>query len=169
MLAACHDRVRRSLALLTRLVDHLGSVGNDVQAQQAAVDVMRYFDLAAPAHHTDEERHIFPLLDASGDPALRAAATQLRADHAEFNRQWPRLRALLSQIGPDQSPALAPLQTHAAHFAELHDRHLALEDSLAYPQALAALRHSADPLAEQRMGEEMAERRGSTRPPPLRR
>jgi hypothetical protein len=39
MLAACHDRVLRSLALLQRLVDHIDAQGHDAQSRSAAVDV----------------------------------------------------------------------------------------------------------------------------------
>ena len=72
MLAACHERAARMLDLLARLLPHLASQGCDEQARQAARDVMRYFDLAGPAHHEDEERHVFPLLQASPDPAAQA-------------------------------------------------------------------------------------------------
>ena len=67
MLSACHDRVRRSLALLGRLCEHVEVHGTDAQACQAAADVLRYFSLAAPAHHEDEERHVVPALYARGD------------------------------------------------------------------------------------------------------
>ena len=62
MLAACHERVQRMLRLLRRLAAHLGEHGADAQAAQAAVDVMRYFDEAAPRHHDDEELHVLPRL-----------------------------------------------------------------------------------------------------------
>ena len=72
MLSACHERVQRSLALLQRLQDHLASHGADPQARDAARDVMRYFDIAAPAHHEDEERHVLPVLRAQGEDAFAA-------------------------------------------------------------------------------------------------
>ena len=64
MLDACHDRVRRSLDLLRRLRDYLRGHGHgcDDSARQAARDVLRYFDIAAPLHHEDEELHVFPPL-----------------------------------------------------------------------------------------------------------
>jgi hypothetical protein len=46
LLAGCHDRVRRSLALLQRLVEHVRAHGADAQARSAADDVLRYFDIA---------------------------------------------------------------------------------------------------------------------------
>ena len=73
MLAACHERMQRMLALLARLRTHVASHGPDAQAQQAARDVMRYFDQAAPQHHRDEELHVFPPL-LSGAAWLAAGA-----------------------------------------------------------------------------------------------
>ena len=62
MLEACHERVQRSLDLLQRLTDYLHTHACDDSARQAARDVLRYFDMAAPLHHEDEELHVFPLL-----------------------------------------------------------------------------------------------------------
>ena len=47
MLRACHDRVHRMLTLLGKLQAHVVVHGVDAQANQAARDVMRYFDQAA--------------------------------------------------------------------------------------------------------------------------
>ena len=54
MLEACHERVQRSLALLGRIARHIDAQGHDAQSRSAAVDVLRYFDIAGPHHHEDE-------------------------------------------------------------------------------------------------------------------
>lgn len=77
MLEACHERVQRTLALLQRLRAHVLEHGADVPAQQAARDVLRYFDIAAPLHHEDEELHVFPLLLAQGSPDVAALVRRL--------------------------------------------------------------------------------------------
>jgi hypothetical protein len=69
------------LALLERLAVHLREQGADGPARQAAQDVMRYFDLAGPAHHEDEERHLFPRLLAQGPGDLRQVVLRLQQDH----------------------------------------------------------------------------------------
>lgn len=71
MMGACHERVQRVLDLLGRLRDHVARHEVDHEARQAARDGMRYFDVAAPQHHRDEERHVFPLLEAHGDAAMQ--------------------------------------------------------------------------------------------------
>ena len=165
MLEACHDRVRRSLALLERLIGHLRSHGHGVQAREAACDVMRYFDIAAPLHHQDEERHVFPRLDASDDPQLVALARRLRADHRRIEAQWWVLWPLLEQIARGRSVALEELDAAARRFTDLHSEHIRLEELIAFPSArIAVVCEGAD--AMRAMGAEMAARRGSAGPTP---
>ena len=156
MLAACHERVRRMLALLQRLGEHLRSHGNDGQARQAAADVLRYFEQAAPAHHEDEERHVFPRLLREGDAAQRAVVERLQADHRAMAAQWPLVRAVLERVAaggpaPDAAEAAA-----CDTFAALYVAHLPAEDEVVFPAARARM----DAAAQQAMGEEMAQRRG---------
>ena len=76
MLDACHERVERMLRLLHKLRAHLQASGWDAQAAEAARDVLRYFNEAAPRHHEDEERHVFPAVLAAPDaPALPHTGT----------------------------------------------------------------------------------------------
>lgn len=72
MLDACHERVERMLRLLHRLRAHLQASGWDAQAAEAAHDVLRYFNEAAPRHHEDEERHVFPAVLAAPDAPIPA-------------------------------------------------------------------------------------------------
>ena len=58
------------LALLDKLRSHMRASGADEEARQAARDVMRYFDKAAPQHHRDEELHVFPMLVGMQDEQL---------------------------------------------------------------------------------------------------
>ncbi len=156
LLAACHDRVRQRLDLLARLLDHLRGHGADANAHAAAADVLRYFDIAAPHHHEDEERHLVPVLQASDDPACRDAAAQLLDDHAALRTAWQQLRPLLQSLDPAQT---RELEAAARRFIELHRPHLELEDTLVYPAAAARLPASR----QATIGHEMAERRGVAR------
>lgn len=99
MLDACHDRVRRSLDLLERLRAYLQDKGCDDSARQAARDVLRYFDIAAPLHHEDEELHVFPpLLAQGGDERLAALVRQLQRDHVRMAERWAEARQPLEQL-----------------------------------------------------------------------
>lgn len=151
MLDACHRRVERLLGLLGRLAAHLPAHGADAQAQQAALDVMRYFDLAAPHHHEDEERHLLPRLRAAGHAAL---ADRIAGDHAAMGSAWQALRERLAAIAEGRLPpdGLAGWR----EFTALYEAHLALEDGEAYPQARALV----DAAGLAAMADEMARRRG---------
>ncbi len=157
MLEACHERVQRMLRLLQRLRTHLASMGHDDQARQAARDVMRYFDMAAPAHHEDEERHIFPALLAAG---LHVDTVQrLQREHLEMAALWPTVREVLQCVDTDADswPGFGPADEAALErFARLYDWHIAAENELVYPAAAQRL----DAAAQAAMGEEMARRRG---------
>lgn len=157
MLEACHDRVRRSLALLGRLIAHIDAHDHDEQSRGAARDVLRYFDLAAPHHHDDEERHVFPRLLAAGDAALAADVARLRADHERMGALWRELRPTLQRwaeaAGPGAVDAAARVAAQA--FRAAYDGHIELEEARVFPAARAGC-GSAELAA---MGEEMAARR----------
>ncbi|WP_077592144.1 hemerythrin domain-containing protein [Polaromonas sp. A23] len=160
MLAACHERVERMLALLARLQQHLLEHGRDDSARQAARDVMRYFDLAAPLHHQDEELHVFPPLLAGPDAGLRALVQRLLQDHRDMEAAWPPARSVLQAIAESSATDWAPLlpaQTAVLErFSALYGRHLMDEDKLAYPAAQAVL--AGEDL--QAMSQDMMQRRG---------
>ncbi|QPF72788.1 hemerythrin domain-containing protein [Roseateles sp. DAIF2] len=153
LLAACHERVVRSLDLLERLLVHLERQGGvaDATARDAAADVRRYFGLAAPLHHQDEERHLFPALEAGGDAAAAALCTRLREQHREMAELWGPLDAALAAL--DDLPRLRRL---TARFLVLQRGHLRSEDEGLFPAAAALL----DAQAQRAMGLEMAARRG---------
>jgi hemerythrin-like domain-containing protein len=156
MLEACHQRVQRTLALLDRLAVHLADHGSDEQAQQAALDVMRYFDRAAPAHHEDEERHVLPRLRALGQAAL---AERLHAEHEAMAQAWAAVRADLQRVAdgaPPEPAATAALHRRWHDYAALYQQHLRAEEDIAYPAVRTAL-VDGEALT---IGREMASRRG---------
>lgn len=120
LLTACHERVHRMLDLLQRLQDHLTQKGHDGSAAQAATDVLRYFNQAAPLHHQDEELHVFPPLLAAPDAhGLHAVVRRLQQDHREMEARWPLARAVLQRIeraepgAPAKQAQQAPEPPHA--------------------------------------------------------
>lgn len=157
MLTACHERVARSLTLLQRLLAHWRQQGADAPGRSAAADVWRYFEIAAPQHHLDEERHVVPRLQASDEAALHAAAARLLADHALFRELWSRLGPALAALRDGAEPAPG-WEADAQAFIDRHqgpDGHLALEDGLVFPAARRAMPAADWPA----MGAEMAARR----------
>jgi len=160
MLSACHERVQRTLTLLQRLHQHVAQHGGDEQAVQAARDVLRYFEQAAPQHHLDEERHVFPRVLALGDATLTQVVHRLQRDHLEMESTWSRVRAELQQL-MDQGPLLSAswvndTQALFQHFVSLYERHIPDEEKLVFPAGERAL--EADALNA--MAQDMMQRRG---------
>ena len=150
ILSACHERMERTLALLERLALHLnGPAGADAAAQEAARDILRYFDLAVPHHHLDEELHLVPALRRCGHAEL---ADRLLAEHLTLTRAFEFIRPRLTAL---RDHGRRPATDDWGRFAALYRRHIELEDSLVYPRSFSSL-HEADRKA---MGREMARRR----------
>lgn len=168
MLEACHERVQRTLALLGRLREHVEQQGSDDSARQAARDVLRYFDIAAPLHHEDEELHVFPPLLDHGSPAVVALVRRLLKDHQDMGTDWAAARQPLQALADGQASAFSAADEAALErFAWRYARHIEDEEGVAYPAVLQLL----PPEALAPMGREMAARRqvpraGALRPPP---
>jgi hemerythrin-like domain-containing protein len=160
MLATCHERVERMLKLQARLQQHLLDKGCDASARQAARDVMRYFDIAAPLHHQDEELHVFPVLLSGTDETLHRLVASLLHDHRQMEVAWTEARSVLLAIvnSPESDGTLLTevQNTALAQFAGLYRDHLDAENGVAYPAAQAAL----SPEAVIAMSEDMMQRRG---------
>ncbi|QIL81996.1 hemerythrin domain-containing protein [Diaphorobacter sp. HDW4A] len=159
MLDACHDRVQRSLQLLVDLRVYLRANGCDDSVRQAARDVQRYFDIAAPLHHQDEELHVFPALKqrCADDAHLQSLVLQLQQDHEDMHRLWSdAVRNALAAIVSGAQDRFTESQESAFDvFAQCYARHLKMEDEVAYPQARLVVSEDE----QQTMGREMAARR----------
>lgn len=132
MLQACHDKVRHFAALAPKLARHLQDKGLDQQARDAAQAILRYFDLAAPLHHADEDEDLYPALIALDDEALNTHIKQVSAEHADLGQLWQAMRPWLLDISmglPHPAPAAV------AAFAHQYPAHAQAEESLIYPSA----------------------------------
>ena len=160
MLMACHDRVRRSLTLLERLMAHVGTRGHDQHSRSAAADVLRYFELAAPLHHQDEELHLCPALSGSGLENLSETVEGLLSDHQRMGRLWTPMAVLLRDwMRPDAALAADDIALdRLQEFTGLYKAHLRTEEGIIFPAARARM----DAPALVRMSADMQRRR--TRP-----
>lgn len=161
MLTACHERVERMLDLLSRLQAHLTAQGCDEQARSAAADVLRYFDLAAPQHHLDEERLVFPAVLALQAQPLCQLVERLQREHREMERLWALVRQTLERLTRADAQSWTPLsdadKAAMAAFAAIYQDHIRDEEGLVYPAAQQAL--EKDQL--QAMSSDMMRRRGA--------
>ncbi len=155
LLDACHEKMTRQLETLERLLAHQracshslatdASAAGEGQARSAAAAVLRYFDEAAPRHHDDEERDLFPavLESMAGSDAvcLRGIVDRLSAEHRQLAASWRRLRPTLAVIAaiPEgggsggTGPALDAAMV--AEFVRDTRSHLRTEDDELMPMA----------------------------------
>ena len=138
VLKHCHDRIRKQLATLEKLLAHLPAAGADEQAQQAAAAVIKYFDQGAPLHHADEEENLIPMLRAvaQGEDAetLQALAPVILAQHHEMDSTWTQLRKQLAQIAAGTDASLS--SSTAEQFIQAYTAHMVREESTLAPMAM---------------------------------
>lgn len=132
LLLACHEKVRRFTTLTCKLRDHVALNGADAQAAEAAQSILRYFDMAAPLHHEDEDLDLFPALMRLGHTSLNRQIEILSDEHDALYGQWQRVRPWL--LGLTEGHA-APAPAMIDSFARSYQHHAQLEESELYPWA----------------------------------
>lgn len=160
VLDACHRQTLHTLDMLAELVQQLINGAADTRARTLAAEVFHFFSTTARQHHEDEERHVFPKLATSDDPKIVHAVLRLSQDHNWLEEDWMELSAQIDAVACGLSwYDLDTLREGAEVFAALSRDHIALEESLIYPQARARLGAGE----RREMGREMAKRRRAGR------
>ena len=160
VLDACHRQIVLGLGKMSALVSRLAAHGIDAEARSIAAELLALFSTTVRQHHEDEERHVFPRLVTDGSGETIQAVLRLQQDHDWLEEDWMALSPHLEAIAAGQTWCdVESLHEGVGVFRALLLDHIALEESLIYPQARAAL------LGAQRreMGREMAARRRATR------
>lgn len=134
----CHQQIGQHLERLGALMDHLDREGVDDHARTEADTIERFFSTTSQRHHLDEETKVFPQLLGSTDVDLVATVRMLQQDHGWIEEDWlaiaPQLRAIAAGYNwYDPAELRHALQV----FLELCREHIALEESLIYPEAKA--------------------------------
>lgn len=161
MLTLCHEKVRRFARLTDKIAAHVIAHGADDAASQAAQKVLRYFNIAAPLHHDDEDLDVYPALlalnhkdlDAEHKSALDRSIRQLQAQHFELEKLWSEVRQWLERI--EQKEFIATPE-NLNRFAQAYVEHADREEAEIYP-AIALL----DQAKLRAIGVRMAQRRGA--------
>ncbi len=152
LLRACHEKVVRFTTLAQRLQAHVRVKGVDEQAREAAQAVLRYFTLAAPLHHADEEDNLFVALRLLEQAPLTARIDALQAEHDALGQRWAEVRPWLEAIATGQAPA-GP-EPDVDEFATRYREHAHAEETEVYPHAAelspATLRALADAMVARR-------------------
>jgi pyridoxamine 5'-phosphate oxidase len=158
VLKHCHNRIRKQLTTLERLLAHLPAHGADEAARQAASAVLKYFEKAAHLHHDDEEQDLIPMLRAvaQGEDAatLQALAPVILQDHKEMDALWQDLHEQLSHIADGSAAVLSA--SAVQRFSQRYTAHMEREESTMAPMALRLF----SPQQMTQLGEAMQRRRG---------
>lgn len=162
---ASHERSQRVALLVQRLFSHLQQHGPSEATRLTSAEVRRFMNEAAPRHHEDEDRDLFPRLrhrlDGQRDPAVASeeivvALDRLHGDHDHLDDLWARVRDALQRA--DQAVPTAQDSAVAGEFVDRFITHHGIEDQIILPAAQLALQ--PDDLTA--IGEAMAARRGTT-------
>ena len=141
VLDECHRQTLGAIAKLETIIVRLEAGDLDVQTRALAADVIRHFSTTARQHHEDEERHVFPKLAASGDPGIEQVVLRLQQDHHWLEEDWMALLPQLDAIACGQSwYDVDVLREGSAIFATLSRDHIAVEESILYPEFRMRLR-----------------------------
>jgi hemerythrin-like domain-containing protein len=160
VLDGCHRQTIEALETLSTLLLHLESGTLDPIARTLARRVVHHFGTVSRQHHEDEERHVFPVLARSADAAVVEAVLRLQQDHDWLEEDWMELSPQIDAIACGQPwYDLDVLREAVAVFTALSHDHIALEESVIYPEARARLL----PVERRAMGREMSARRRAER------
>jgi hemerythrin-like domain-containing protein len=139
-----HRKMVEVLVNLTALVDHLQDHGVDDAARQSAKAICKFFSDNARQHHADEETLVFPALIRKGDKVLIQHVLRLQQDHGWLEEDWLELAPQLQAVAQGYSwYELDSLRHAVGVFATLYHEHIALEESLVYPEARARMAEEA--------------------------
>ncbi len=155
-LDTCHLETLRMLGQLAQMVGQLERAGPDRRMRAMATAIDRHFSTTMREHHEDEERHVFPGIAAGADAQTAQTLACLAQDHFWLEADWRELAPLLDAAASGHSGCDLDALRRGVHiFAALCRDHIALEESLIYPQAIQRMADGE----RQSMNREMALRR----------
>ena len=160
LLKSCHEKILYFSTALLTLSEKLQQEGWNEQSKISAEQIRRYFNIAAPEHHKDEELHLFPAIIAL-DPGLQNPdikaqlnlINQMVKEHVETDALWDKLDQMLE--GQSKN-TLDDLNALAIQFATNLSQHAETENNEIFPFA----EQHIDDATFKKMGKAIAKRRG---------
>lgn len=107
MLYACHGKVRRFCGQIAMLSGYIAENGCNQLVLQTIRQISRYFNVAAPLHHEDEEENFFPLL-LQYAPQAREGVDELLRQHIGLYDNWAAVSAEFAKLEADN--AISPMR-----------------------------------------------------------
>jgi len=159
LLKSCHEKILHFSSALVKLSEVLQKEGWSISNKDSADQIRRYFNIAAPEHHKDEELHLFPAIIALDpslqDPEIKAQLNlinQMVQEHVETDALWEKLDSMLAS----HSTTFDELNEMGIQFAAELARHAEIENTEIFT---FAEQHINEATFEQ-MGKAIAKRRG---------
>jgi iron-sulfur cluster repair protein YtfE (RIC family) len=137
-LDACHREILAHQKDLVELAREIETKGVDAPAQRKAGAIEAFFSGTSRQHHEQEEKTVFPPLLAMGDAALAETVRTLEQDHGWIEENWIELAPQLSAIASGNNWLDAAEFQHGVQvFVDLCTGHIALEETVVYPESRA--------------------------------
>lgn len=137
VLKHCHDQIRKQIRTMQNIAIDSPRESKNLDVQQAANAVLRYFNHAAHQHHEDEEQDFLPMLQATatGEDAalLRVLLPDIMQEHQQMDADWLILDAQLKAIASGVSAILS--ETDVSRFADKYASHMNKEETQLAPMA----------------------------------
>jgi len=159
LLSSCHEKILHFSSTLLKLSTALKQEGWNDNFVATAEQIQRYFNVAAPEHHHDEELHLFPAI-ISLDPEFKkpetlelvTAINLMIKEHVESDALWESLNSMLEE----RTENFDELEKLAIQFEADMREHAEIENETIFP---FAEEHISEKEFE-KMGAEIAKRRG---------
>ena len=156
----CHRRVLARVDELSGLVAAIEAGEINPAMRTLAASIAEFLGNDARRQHEDEERHVFPPLLASGNTDLVEAVLRLQQDHCWIEEDWfelePHVQAIATGYGTCDTDTL---KEGKAILAALYKEHIALGESIVYPEARARIGPAGlDAMAREMIGRRRIER-----------
>jgi hemerythrin-like domain-containing protein len=158
LLKSCHEKILHFSSALVKLSKVLQQEGWNQKNKDSADQIRRYFNIAAPEHHKDEELHLFPAIIALDpslqDPEIKAQLNlinQMVQEHVETDTLWEKLDSMLES----RSNTFDELTEMGIKFAVELARHAEIENI----EIFAFAEQHIDEATLEQMGKAIAKRR----------
>jgi len=142
MLTDCHRRIEQFLNILATVAERVsgrGLTGEEAAAVQAA---LQYFRTGGVRHTADEEESLFPRLRAETESGSMAKLDALEADHetaAALHEAVEQIYFEWLKNGAPSSERETELRAAMERLKGLYQAHIAVEESVVFPQAAKVL------------------------------
>ncbi|MCP3852236.1 MAG: hemerythrin domain-containing protein [Gammaproteobacteria bacterium] len=159
LLLSCHEKILHFSSSLLKLSHALKENGWSDELKTSSDKIRKYFNIAGPEHHLDEENHLFPAIIAL-DPEFKKPESasilkllhRLIQEHVESDLLWETLDQMLDE----QSEDFDLLEELSQEFESSMHEHAKVENEEIFPYAKENL--STEILRD--IGLSIAKRRG---------